>query len=299
MGGGVRICRFLKSQLQFKGFSFISIIIFFLTLSAKITEANNIEENYFYWNNPLSQKTAHVKTNDSTSNNNNNNSNTCSADETSDIDEETPANMLNWADSDAEENDSHKEELDARPQSPASLSSSMSTNSEQRALHNSSPGSSHLNTSNGGNHHRKSWKNHIVQGSDMYACDQCDKMFSKQSSLARHKYEHSGIRPFVCDMCKKAFKHKHHLAEHKRLHTGEKPFECGKCGKKFSHSGSYSQHMNHRYKYCRPYKEQSQLLEKQAALSLAQENEEDEDEEEELHLHNGNFNLETQFSSEH
>ncbi len=114
-----------------------------------------------------------------------------------------------------------------------------------------------LNLSQGSSQERKSWKNHVVQGDkDMYACDQCDKMFSKQSSLARHKYEHSGIRPFVCDTCNKAFKHKHHLAEHKRLHTGEKPFECGKCGKRFSHSGSYSQHMNHRYKYCRPYKQE-------------------------------------------
>ncbi len=34
--------------------------------------------------------------------------------------------------------------------------------------------------------------------------------------------------------------------------SGEKPFECKKCGKRFSHSGSYSQHMNHRYKYCKP-----------------------------------------------
>ena len=102
---------------------------------------------------------------------------------------------------------------------------------------------------------RKSWKNHI-QG-EMYACDMCDKRFSKQSSLARHKYEHSGkkktiprliirmssssvfsgVRPFVCDVCTKAFKHKHHLAEHRRLHTGEKPFQCTKCFKRFSHSG--------------------------------------------------------------
>jgi len=114
---------------------------------------------------------------------------------------------------------------------------------------------------------RKSWKNHIVQG-DMYACDECEKMFSKQSSLARHKYEHSGIRPFVCDICTKAFKHKHHLAEHKRLHTGEKPFECGKCGKRFSHSGSYSQHMNHKYKYCRPYREEQLQKEKLTSLEL-------------------------------
>lgn len=121
----------------------------------------------------------------------------------------------------------------------------------------------------------------------MYVCDLCDKAFHKQSSLARHKYEHSGKRlfffmfssayktnlynsqilkikfslkiigqrPYKCLECPKAFKHKHHLTEHKRLHTGEKPFQCCKCLKKFSHSGSYSQHMNHRYSYCKPYRE--------------------------------------------
>nr|CAH7728574.1 unnamed protein product [Callosobruchus chinensis] len=88
-----------------------------------------------------------------------------------------------------------------------------------------------------------------------FSCDQCDKAFSKQSSLARHKYEHSGQRPHKCDECTKAFKHKHHLTEHKRLHSGEKPFQCSKCLKRFSHSGSYSQHMNHRYSYCKPYRE--------------------------------------------
>lgn len=82
--------------------------------------------------------------------------------------------------------------------------------------------------------------------SGLFTCDQCDKTFNKQSSLARHKYEHSGkchkrrdisglsifaharglkhvlsiigVRPHKCDVCSKAFKHKHHLTEHKRLH---------------------------------------------------------------------------------
>ena len=65
-----------------------------------------------------------------------------------------------------------------------------------------------------------------------------------------------GQRPYKCQECPKAFKHKHHLTEHKRLHSGEKPFQCSKCLKRFSHSGSYSQHMNHRYSYCKPYREQ-------------------------------------------
>ncbi|CAG2109329.1 unnamed protein product, partial [Medioppia subpectinata] len=97
--------------------------------------------------------------------------------------------------------------------------------------------------------------NSQADGMGLFTCDQCDKTFSKQSSLARHKYEHSGQRPHKCDVCNKAFKHKHHLTEHKRLHSGEKPFQCKKCLKRFSHSGSYSQHMNHRYSYCKPYRD--------------------------------------------
>lgn len=52
------------------------------------------------------------------------------------------------------------------------------------------------------NKKRKSWKAHKVDIEEgMYACDQCDKLFNKQSSLARHKYEHSGksskLRMFI------------------------------------------------------------------------------------------------------
>ena len=62
-------------------------------------------------------------------------------------------------------------------------------------------------------------------------------------------------RPHKCTDCDKAFKHKHHLTEHRRLHSGEKPFQCPKCLKRFSHSGSYSQHINHRFSYCKPYRD--------------------------------------------
>ncbi|CAH2072056.1 unnamed protein product, partial [Iphiclides podalirius] len=102
---------------------------------------------------------------------------------------------------------------------------------------------------------RSKLKAEIKEGEGQFVCNQCDKTFVKQSSLARHKYEHSGQRPYKCEECPKAFKHKHHLTEHKRLHTGEKPFQCCKCLKKFSHSGSYSQHMNHRFAICKPYRD--------------------------------------------
>ncbi|XP_029567180.1 zinc finger E-box-binding homeobox 2 isoform X1 [Salmo trutta] len=100
--------------------------------------------------------------------------------------------------------------------------------------------------------------------SGMYACDLCDKTFQKTSSLLRHKYEHTGKRPHQCMICKKAFKHKHHLIEHSRLHSGEKPYQCDKCGKRFSHSGSYSQHMNHRYSYCKREAEEREAAEREA-----------------------------------
>ncbi|KAF4117662.1 zinc finger E-box-binding homeobox 1 isoform X1 [Onychostoma macrolepis] len=119
----------------------------------------------------------------------------------------------------------------------------------------------------------------------LYACDLCDKIFQKSSSLLRHKYEHTGKRPHECGICNKAFKHKHHLIEHTRLHSGEKPYQCDKCGKRFSHSGSYSQHMNHRYSYC---KRDTHELPEQASTSTppsqldSDERESDGEEEEDL-----------------
>lgn len=45
---------------------------------------------------------------------------------------------------------------------------------------------------------RRSWKGHKIDAEEgMYACDQCAKVFSKQSSLARHKYEHSGKEKYL------------------------------------------------------------------------------------------------------
>ena len=39
--------------------------------------------------------------------------------------------------------------------------------------------------------------NSQTDGTGLFTCDQCDKTFSKQSSLARHKYEHSGMQTSI------------------------------------------------------------------------------------------------------
>ncbi|XP_059198881.1 zinc finger E-box-binding homeobox 2a isoform X2 [Centropristis striata] len=93
-----------------------------------------------------------------------------------------------------------------------------------------------------------------------------DDLTDSESLLSRKKIKktESGKRPHQCQICKKAFKHKHHLIEHSRLHSGEKPYQCDKCGKRFSHSGSYSQHMNHRYSYCKREAEEREAAEREA-----------------------------------
>ncbi|XP_031726619.1 zinc finger E-box-binding homeobox 1 [Anarrhichthys ocellatus] len=120
---------------------------------------------------------------------------------------------------------------------------------KEKKLDSSSDGVSPVEEQNDSDSAAMMKKRRLENG--VYPCDLCSKVFQKGSSLLRHKYEHTGKRPHECNICKKAFKHKHHLIEHSRLHSGEKPYQCDKCGKRFSHSGSYSQHMNHRYSYCK------------------------------------------------
>ncbi|XP_061677908.1 zinc finger E-box-binding homeobox 2-like isoform X2 [Syngnathoides biaculeatus] len=96
------------------------------------------------------------------------------------------------------------------------------------------------------NHWKTSFQRAMMDGSSDFLSG-VDQLAEKESKLKTA----SGKRPHRCEICQKAFKHKHHLIEHSRLHSGEKPYQCDKCGKRFSHSGSYSQHMNHRYSYCK------------------------------------------------
>lgn len=91
--------------------------------------------------------------------------------------------------------------------------------------------------------------------SGMFACDQCDKTFSKQSSLARHKYEHSGtlqyvaesglrpsrstrtLRNAMCLTCARPRRVRHRLSP-----TGMRPHVCDVCSKAFKHKHHLTEH---------------------------------------------------------
>ena len=53
-----------------------------------------------------------------------------------------------------------------------------------------------------------------------YACGVCNKSYTNQGSLRKHKRIHSEAQAFSCDVCNKLFMHENDVEEHRRIHTG-------------------------------------------------------------------------------
>lgn len=85
-----------------------------------------------------------------------------------------------------------------------------------------------------------------------FACDLCDKRFTRAYNLRSHKRTHTNERPYKCSVCNKAFARQHDRKRHEALHSGEKKYECKGvladgitpwgCGHKFARADALGRH---------------------------------------------------------
>ncbi|XP_052901677.1 zinc finger protein 761-like [Anopheles moucheti] len=85
-----------------------------------------------------------------------------------------------------------------------------------------------------------------------YPCQECGKHFTSKSYLNVHKRIHRNERPFVCEICNKGYITRKDLAVHMTSHTGEKPLTCDICGKAYARRNALDCHRRTHTKE-RPY----------------------------------------------
>ncbi|XP_077863004.1 zinc finger protein 423-like [Saccoglossus kowalevskii] len=76
-----------------------------------------------------------------------------------------------------------------------------------------------------------------------YACQFCDKAFSRLTYLKKHEQVHSDQMPWKCNFCSRLFKHKRSRDRHVKLHTGDKKYQCPHCQAAFARSDHLKIHV--------------------------------------------------------
>ncbi|XP_019406572.1 PREDICTED: zinc finger protein 408, partial [Crocodylus porosus] len=82
----------------------------------------------------------------------------------------------------------------------------------------------------------------VHTGYKPFLCTECGRSYSSEESFKAHVLFHRGVRPFQCKQCEKAYGTKRDLREHEVLHTGKRPFTCEECGKTFARRPSLRIH---------------------------------------------------------
>ena len=84
-----------------------------------------------------------------------------------------------------------------------------------------------------------------------HRCDICNKNFSLQQTLIRHKRMHTGEAPFKCHICNKSIRWRYQLQRHCKTAHGElQPYKCGECGSLFRYSTYLRKHKESECKSC-------------------------------------------------
>ncbi|XP_055386174.1 zinc finger protein 91-like [Condylostylus longicornis] len=93
-----------------------------------------------------------------------------------------------------------------------------------------------------------------------YPCNACCFSFDKEENLRKHEETHRNFvfekkkgGEFACDQCDRRYTFNYQLQRHKRLHTGERPYECTICEEKFRHYDTLKEHYVFRHSEDRPY----------------------------------------------
>lgn len=74
-------------------------------------------------------------------------------------------------------------------------------------------------------------------------CQVCDKAFSSQAYLTKHKQHHTKSFSYCCEYCGKGFTGLQKLEQHVLLHSNSLKFQCELCGKQFVDKHTLTNHI--------------------------------------------------------
>ncbi len=86
-----------------------------------------------------------------------------------------------------------------------------------------------------------------------FQCNECQKIFNKQESLASHMKMHkSDQKEYFCEFCPKSFTKMNKLTRHAKIHDELKSHKCNICERTFALGGQLIDHMN-KHKNVKPH----------------------------------------------